>query len=239
MDGDSIGNDARKSHSRGSHKALSYGQLCDSDKEVARTKYCDKFAFEELIFTELPLRSSYLFFLGFCIDFSAPKYVDRVSLDEIGTSDILEVENATLKSSDRDMLLNALSSRVNNEQIRIADKDYNIYVPNPKDTGFFIVSRYQHEPNNQVVDFSYGFNLSKDQDHKEVLETLKSRPRLAVFEAWLSPAADEEIRQQHIGRVADLARLQEERHRGFLIISEPILGREKNRAMLWRKFSRD
>ena len=137
MDGDSNGNDARKSHSRGSHKALRYGQLCDSDKEVARTKYCDSFASEELIFTELPLQSSYPFFLGFCNDFSAPKYVYRVSLDEIGTSDILEVENATLKSSDRDMLLNALSSRVNNEQIRIADKYIDIYVPNPKEPGFF------------------------------------------------------------------------------------------------------
>ena len=59
-----------------------------------------------------------------------------MSLDEIGTSDILEVENATLKSSDRDMLLNALSSRVNNEQIRIADKYNDIYVPNPKEPGF-------------------------------------------------------------------------------------------------------
>ena len=73
VDGDSIGNDARESHSRGSHKALSYGQLCDSDKEVARTKYCDSFASEELIFTELPLQSSYPFLLGFCNDFSAPQ----------------------------------------------------------------------------------------------------------------------------------------------------------------------
>ena len=99
--------------------------------------------------------------------------------------------------------------------------------PIQKNQVFFTVSRYQHEPNNQVVDFSYGFNLSKDQDYKEVLEALKSRPRLAVFQAWLSPTADEESRQQHISRVAELARLQDERHRGFLIISEPILGREK------------
>ena len=91
----------------------------------------------------------------------------------------------------------------------------------------FTVSRYQLEPNNQVVDFSYGFNLSKDQDYKEVLESLKSRPRLPVFQAWLSPKPDEESRQQHISRVAELARLQDERHRVFLISSEPILGREK------------
>ena len=79
----------------------------------------------------------------------------------------------------------------------------------------------------QVVTLFQNTSMSRDQDYEEALEALKSRPRLAVFKAWLSPTADEESRQQHISRVAELARLQDDRHRGFLVISEPILGRGK------------
>ena len=138
-------------------------------------------------------------------------------MDEIGKSDILEVENATLKSSDRDMLLSALSSRVNNEQLRIADKYNDIYDPNSKELGTFTVSKYQHEPNNQVVDFTYGFDLSRSRDYEEALKSLRPRPRLADFKARLSPAADEESRQHYINRVAEWARLQNDRNRGVLV----------------------
>ena len=83
------------------------------------------------------------------------------------------------------MLLRALSSRVNNEQLRIADKYNDIYVPNPKEPGTFTVSKYQHEPNNQVVDFTCGFDLSRSKDYEEALESLKPRPRLAVFKSMV------------------------------------------------------
>ena len=63
-------------------------------------------------------------------------------------------------------------------------------------------------------------------------------PRLAVFKAWLSPTADEESRPQYISRVAELARLQDDRHRGLLVISGPIFGREKESSdTLEEKFS--
>ena len=164
---------------------MSFEQVCDSDKEIARSKYCSNFATEELIFTELSLRSSYPVFLEFCKGFSVPKYVYRVSLDEVGTADILEVENATLKGSDRDMLLSALSSRVNNDRLCIADKDNNIYVTNSEEPGTFTVSKYQYESNNQVVDFTYGFDLSRNDDYNEALEALNPRPRLAVFQCMV------------------------------------------------------
>ena len=93
----------------------------------------------------------------------------RVSLDEVGTADILEVENATPKGSDRDMLLSALSSRVNNDRLRIADKYNDTYVPNSKEPGPFTVSKYQYEPNNRVVDFTYGFDLRRKDDYNEAL----------------------------------------------------------------------
>ena len=184
------------------------------------------------------MRSAYPVFLGFCQDSSVPKYVYRVSLDEIGTSDSLDVENATLKGSDRDMLLSALSSRVNNERLRIADKYNDLYVPNSKEPGTFTVSKYQFEPNNQVVDFTYGFDLSRNDDYNEALRALRPRLRLAAFKAWLSPAADEESQQQHISRVAELARLQNERHRCFLVISEPISGREEESNSILEENSR-
>ena len=101
------------------------------------------------------MRSAFPIFLGLCQDFSVPKNVYRVNLDEIGTSDIEEVENATLKGKERDMLLRAVSSRVTNEQIRIADKYNDIYVPHPENPRTFTVSQYQHEPNKQVVDFYF------------------------------------------------------------------------------------
>ena len=78
------------------------------------------------------MRSALPIFFGLCQYISVPKYVYKVNLDEIGTSDVLEVENAILKGSERDMLLSALSSRVNNDRIRIADKYNDIYVPHLK-----------------------------------------------------------------------------------------------------------
>ena len=100
-----------------------------------------------------------------------------------------------LKGSERDMLLSAFSSEVNNDQIRIADKYNDIYVPHPKNSGTFTVSQYQHEPNMQVVDMISCFDWSKDEEYNEALELLIPRPRLAVFKAWLSAAADEDSRQ--------------------------------------------
>ena len=148
------------------------------------------------------------------------------------------MESATLKGSDRDMLLSALSSRVNNGRFHIADKYNDILIPNSEEPGTFTVSKYQYEPTNQVVDFTYGFDVGRKDDYNEALEALKPRPRLAVFKAWLSSAADEESRQQHISRVAELARLQNERHRGFLVISEPIsVLEEESNSILEEKFS--
>ena len=131
----------------------------------------------------------------------------KVNLDEIGTSDVLEVENAIPKGSERDMLLSALSSRVNNDQVRIADKHNDIYVPHPKNSGSFTVSRYQREPSKQVVDLTSCVDLSKDEDYNEALDLLKPTPRLAVFEAWLSAAADEDNREKHFNRVVELSKI--------------------------------
>ena len=120
-----------------------------------------------MIFTETYMRCGFPIFMGFCQDFTAPKYAYKICLDEVGTADILEVENATLRGSHHEMLLRALSSRVNNDQLRLADKSSDLYVPYPKDSGTFTVQRYQHEPNKQVVDLSSCIGLSKDEDCNE------------------------------------------------------------------------
>ena len=116
--------------------------MCDSDREKAQTRFGNSIANEELIFTETPMRSGFPIFIGFSQDLATPKYAYKACLDEVGTADILEVENATLRGSDRELLLRALSSRVNNDQLRIADKYSDIYVPNPKDSGTFTVQKY-------------------------------------------------------------------------------------------------
>ena len=112
-------------------------------------------------------------------------------MDEVGTADILGVENATLKGNDREFLLRALASRANNEHLRIADKISDIDVSHPEKLGTFTVQKYQHEPNNQVVDLSSCFDLSNKEDYKEAVDSLRKKARLAVFQAWLSAAVDE------------------------------------------------
>ena len=98
----------------------------------------------------------------------------------VGAADILEVENATLKDRDREFSSSALAFRVENEHVRIANKTSDISVPHPEKLGTFSVQRYQHEPNNQLVDSSRGFNSSKQEDYKEAVEALNKRPQLAV-----------------------------------------------------------
>ena len=95
--------------------------------------------------------------------------------------------------------------------VRIANKTSDISVPQPDEVGTRKFQRYQHEPNNQVVDLSRGFNLSKQDDYDEVVEALKKKPRLAVFKAWLS----------HLDKVVELTKLQQNNNRGFIVISEP------------------
>ena len=129
------------------------------------------------------MRSGFPSIVECCQDFSAPKYAYKVNLDGVGTADILEVKNATLRGSERDMLLRALSSRVSNDQLRIADKYNDIYVPHPNNSCTFTVSQYQHEPNKQVVDLSSCLDLSRDEDYNEALDSLTHRPRLAVFKS--------------------------------------------------------
>ena len=86
-----------------------------------------------------------------------------------------------LKGNDLEFLLSALASRVNNDQLRIADKYSDIYVPHPKNSGAFTVQRYDYEPNSQVLDLSSFFDCSKSEDYNEALDLLKQKPRLAVF----------------------------------------------------------
>ena len=102
-------------------------------------------------------------FISFCRDFSKPKFAYKACLDEVGAADILEVENAALKDRDHEFLLSAFSSRVNNDHVRIANKASGIYVPHPEKLGTFAVQRYQHEPDNQVLVLSRGFNSASKE----------------------------------------------------------------------------
>ena len=71
---------------------------------------------------DMPMCNGLSTFMGHCQELSKPKYACQACLDEVGTANILEVENATLKDRDREFLLSALSSMVDNEQFRIANK---------------------------------------------------------------------------------------------------------------------
>ena len=100
------------------------------------------------------------------------------------------------------------------------------------------MQKYQHEPNNQVVDLSSCFDFSKREDYNEALDVLKQKPRLAVFKAWLSAAVDEDKRLEHLDRVVELSRIQHDNHRGFLVISELLINEEEeSNNILEAKFS--
>ena len=70
------------------------------------------------------------------------------------------------------------------------------------------------------------------------MDSLKQKPRLAVFKALLSAAVDETKRLEHLDRVVELANLQYDNHRGFLCISEPLTNEEEeSNNILEEKFS--
>ena len=84
------------------------------------------------------------------------------------------------------------------------------------------MKEYQPEPNNQVVVLSNGFDLSKREDYKEAVDSLRKKTRSAVFKAWLSAAIDEPNRLEHLEKVVELDKLQHNNNRGFVVISEPL-----------------
>ena len=134
--------------------------------------------------------------------------------------------------------MRALASRVNNEHVRIADKISDIYVPHPEKLGTVTVQKYQHEPYNQVVDLSSCFDLSNKEDCNKAVDSLRKKPRLAVFKARLPDAIDEPKRLEHLDRVVELAKMQHNNHRGFIVISESLNNEVKeSNSILEEKFS--
>ena len=67
---------------------------------------------------------------------------------------------------------------------------------------------------------------------------LKKKPRLAVFNAWLSDTVDPDRMPSHLDKVVKLAQVQHEHNLGFILITEPPITRlEQSNNMLREKFS--
>ena len=52
------------------------------------------------------------------------------------------------------------------------------------------------------------------------MDSLRKKPGLAVFKAWLSAAIDEPQRLEHLNKVVELLKLQHNSNRGFIVISD-------------------
>ena len=74
---------------------LSLNQLSSTDREKAQVRFGN--ANNELLSTDRPMCKGLSTFIGFCQDFSKPKFPYKACSDEVGTADIVEAENATLK----------------------------------------------------------------------------------------------------------------------------------------------
>ena len=70
------------------------------------------------------------------------------------------------------------------------------------------------------------------------MDSLRKKPRLAVFKAWLSAAIDEAQRLEPLDKVVELVKLQHNNNRGFIVLSEPLTDQvEESNNILEEKFS--
>ena len=180
---------------------------------------------EDIVVSPKELPQSFSCFLG-TIQFPGSDRklsVYNANLSDVGTSDLFLSENATLIKHDRERIVESLTEQLagkDNQKEPCVLKKSDVFIHDGN--GKFKTKTREVVPNNQVCDFSHGYNLNVEVDFEFAKRSMLNKPRLIVLSGWLEGHIDPEEKLEHLTKAIELCYQQHEAGRGFLFIVEPL-----------------